>query len=84
MINNNISVVTGTLYPNKRLILTTLSDPNGFYEGQIIYGANLTTATAPDVIFKIVSKPIINNAPTRPIIIEINFIKVNLSSLVKK
>ena len=39
---------------------------------------------SPEVKFKIVSNPIINKAPARPIIIEINFKKVNLSSLVKK
>ena len=39
---------------------------------------------SPDVKFKIVSNPIINKAPARPIAIEINFKKVNLSSLVKK
>ena len=39
---------------------------------------------SPDVKFKIVSNPIINKAPASPMIIEINFKKVNLSSLVKK
>jgi hypothetical protein len=39
---------------------------------------------SPDVMFRIVSKPIINKAPTSPIIIEMNFKRVNLSSLVKK